>query len=379
MTTRALIVMPVAEQRGGSEVQLQQLVEQRQLAELDLTIAFLRPGPMADWCRAHGAATAIIDAGRLRHGRRLGRAVRTLARLVSSSGCDVVIGWMAKGQVYAGMSAALAGLPSVWLQPGLPVGPAPLDRLATLLPAKLVITVSQTVNDAQRRLWPPRPTTVIYPAVDLERFNPDRIGDPRAVRDRLGLPLDVPLYGAVGRLDRWKGFHHLIDAVPEVVRAHPEATLVLVGGPHELDPAYAEELGAQARRLNLNGQVRLVGQQPNPEEWMQAMDVVVHTSDAEPFGMVVIEAMALGKPVVAGAAGGPSEIITPGADGYLSPFGERQALASNIARLLGDGSLRSRTGRAARRRAQDFAVQRFAQRFGAAVAGVVDLSERLAR
>jgi glycosyltransferase involved in cell wall biosynthesis len=369
--TRALIVMPVADQRGGSEVQLQQLVERRHAAGLDPTVAFLRRGPMVDWCAARDVGTAVIDAGRLRQVHRLGRTVRALARLTASESCDVVIGWMAKGQIYAGLAAAAAGVPSVWLQPGLPVGLAPLDRLATLLPARLVITVSCHVDRAQRRLWPRRPTAVVYPAVDLARFDTDRIGDPHSIRRHLGLPVDVPLYGAIGRLDRWKGFHHLLDVVPDVLRSHPEAILILVGGPHELDPAYATELQEQAHRLKANGQVRLVGQQPNPEEWMQAMDVFVHTSDTEPFGMVIIEAMALGKPVVAGAAGGPSEIITHGHNGFLSPFGQSQPLAAAIVRLLGDSELRHRVGDAARLRAADFDVEQFANNFGAAIAAAV--------
>jgi glycosyltransferase involved in cell wall biosynthesis len=118
--------------------------------------------------------------------------------------------------------------------------------------------------------------------------------------------------------------------------------------------------------------VLLVGAQPNPEEWMQAMDVFCHTSENEPFGMVVIEAMALGKPVIASAEGGPTEVITPGLDGLLSPYGDRQALAVAILRVLDDDDLRRTVGRAAVQRAADFTVDRFACHFGAAVADAVN-------
>jgi glycosyltransferase involved in cell wall biosynthesis len=237
-----------------------------------------------------------------------------------------------------------------------------------VLPARSIVTVSRTVDDAQRELRPRRPTTVIYPAVDTARFDARRIGEQGIVRRRLGLPEKAPIFGSVGRLDRWKGFHILLDAVPGVLERHPQATLVLVGGRHELDPAYADDLHDQAAGLGQNGRVRLVDQQPNPEEWMHAMDVFVHTSDNEPFGMVVIEAMALGKPVIASTAGGPTEVITPGVDGVLSPYGDHTALSSAIAGLLDDGDLRRRAGNAARRRAQDFSVEIFARQFGAAVA-----------
>jgi glycosyltransferase involved in cell wall biosynthesis len=283
----------------------------------------------------------------------------------------VVISWMAKGQVYGGLAAAGARLPSVWLQPAGPSRLAPIDRAATLLPARLVITVSRCTDRAQRRLVPRRPTAVIYPAVDTGRFDAGRIGDERTVRRRLGLPEDSLVFGSVGRLNSWKGFHVLLDAAAHVLKRHPQATFVLVGGVHDLEPEYAEQLHDQARRLGYNGRVRLVGQQPNPEEWIQAMDVFVHTSRNEPFGMVVIEAMALGKAVVAGDEGGPTEVITPGVDGLLSPYGDAESLAAAILRLLDDGRLRNDVGLAAKRRAQDFTVQEFARQFGAAVSHAI--------
>jgi glycosyltransferase involved in cell wall biosynthesis len=290
---------------------------------------------------------------------------------VSHTDSQVVIGWMPKGQLYAGLAAAGARVPCVWLQPGVPTKAGPIDRAATLLPANLVVTVSRRTDLAQRRIFPPRPTALVYPAVDTGRFDARRIGDQRAVRRRLGLPPNGAIFGSVGRLNSWKGFHILLDAARQVFGRHPDATVVIVGGRHELEPAYADELHNQAARLGRNGHVLLVGHQPNPEEWIQAMDVFVHTSSGEPFGMVVIEAMALGKPVVAAAEGGPTEVITPGVDGLLSPYGDSEALAEAILRLLDDDELRHTVGRAALQRTADFTVQQFARQFGAAIADAV--------
>jgi glycosyltransferase involved in cell wall biosynthesis len=364
---RALIVMPLAIARGGAERQFEQLIEHRVEAGIEPTVAFLRSGPMLDWCRERGVRALALDAGRVRQARTLGRTIRALARVAREERAEIVIGWMAKGHLYGGIAAACVRLPSLWLQPSGPAGIVPIDRIATLLPAKLVVTVSRATDRAQRRLPPRRRTTVIYPAVDA-RFDAARIGDIRCARQRLGLPLDIPIFGSVGRLNSWKGFHVLLDAVPAVLERHPSALLVLVGGPHELELSYADELRDQTARLRLGGNVLFVGQQPNPEMWMQAMDVFVHTSRNEPFGMVVIEAMALGKPVIASAEGGPTEVITPGTDGVLSPYGDERALAAAILRFLDDGELRQNVADAAKRRAQDFTVQRFAEQFGAVVA-----------
>jgi glycosyltransferase involved in cell wall biosynthesis len=209
---------------------------------------------------------------------------------------------------------------------------------------------------------------VVYPAVDLGRFDPARIGGVAEVRRRLGLPADGLIFGSAGRLDSWKGFEVVLDAVPTVAKRHPTATFVLVGGAHEFNLSYAEQLKQQAQRLGLGDRVRLVGHQRNPEAWIQAMDVFIHASRNEPFGMVVIEAMALGKAVIASAEGGPTEVITAGVDGLLTPYGDAQALAGAISRLLGDPALRSRMGEAATIRAQDFSVRRYATEFGAAIA-----------
>src|SRR5262249_2635266 len=162
---------------------------------------------------------------------------------------------------------------AVWLQAGIAGRRAPIDRLATALPARLVITLSRGADDAQRALAPRRPTAVVYPAVDTSPLDPAPVGGQGDVRRRLRPPGRVPIFGSVGRLDRWKGFHVLLDAVPHVAERHPDAHFVLVGGAHEFDPSYAQELHQQASALGQNGKVRLVGAQPNPEEWMQAMDV----------------------------------------------------------------------------------------------------------
>ena len=101
------------------------------------------------------------------------------------------------------------------------------------------------------------------------------------------------------------------------------------------------------------------------------MDVVVHASDREPFGIVILEAMALGKPVVAGADGGPREIVSDGVDGLLAPFGDADALAHAVLRYLGDPQFPRAAGAAARAKATRFGVERFAEEVAHAVAELV--------
>jgi glycosyltransferase involved in cell wall biosynthesis len=108
--------------------------------------------------------------------------------------------------------------------------------------------------------------------------------------------------------------------------------------------------------------VTFAGFQQDVPRWMQAMDVIVHASDREPFGIVVVEAMSLGKPVIAGSEGGPAEIMIDGEHGLLTPFGDAAALARAITRFLGDAALAERCGAAAARRAKEYSAQAYAER-----------------
>jgi glycosyltransferase involved in cell wall biosynthesis len=160
--------------------------------------------------------------------------------------------------------------------------------------------------------------------------------------------------------------------MPAVLAKHPDAHCVIVGGAHAMEADYESSLRAQIEGAGLRERVVMAGFQSAIPEWMQAMDVIVHASDTEPFGIVVIEAMALGKAVVAGSEGGPKEIITDGVDGLLAPYGDAPRLASQILRFLDDPAFMQATGAAARERALQFAPERYAEQFVAAVSGGIE-------
>jgi glycosyltransferase involved in cell wall biosynthesis len=345
--------MPLATPLGGGEQMLRQLLRHGRVPGIEWIVVFLRDGPMADEVRALGLAVRVIEAGRFRQVARRAQAVWRIARLARACRADLVLGWMVAGQLSAGPAALLAGLPCVWFQVGTP-GPDWLDRLATLLPARGVLVLSRAGAAAQARVWPERRQWLVYPGASLDAFDPATMPDPPHARRNLGLPERGPLVGMVARLQRWKGVHVLVEAMVAVHAARPDSRAVIVGGPHETEPAYPAELQARVKALGLEDVVRFAGFQANVPEWMQAMDVVVHASDREPFGLVVIEAMALGKPVIAGAAGGPAEIVTDGVDGLLVAYGDAPALARSILKVLDDAPLAARLGAAARTRAASF-------------------------
>jgi glycosyltransferase involved in cell wall biosynthesis len=350
---RVLVVMPLGTARGGGELMLRQLLTHGRGQGVEWTVVFLRDGPMVAEVRALGHDVQLIEAGRFRHLVARVRAIVRIARLARTSRAQLVLGWMVAGQLTAGAAAFLARIPCVWFQVGTP-RPDWLDRVATALPARGVLVLSRAAGAAQARVRPRRRQWLVYPGASLDAFDPARLPEPAVMRARLGLPARGPMIGMVGRLQRWKGMHVFVAAMARVYAARPDAHAVIVGAPHETEPDYPAELHLQVSALGLDGAVSFAGFQGNVPEWMQAMDVIVHASDHEPFGIVVIEAMALGKPVVAGAAGGPAEIIADGENGLLVPYGDGESLARAILRYLDDRALAARIGAAARTRAAVF-------------------------
>lgn len=357
---RVLLVMPLGEQLGGGEMMFRHLLQHGRDGRVEWVAVFTRSGPMVEEARALGVETHLLPAGRMRQVAQRVRVIRAIARLARERNADMIFGWMVAGQSMAGPAAWLAGIPNAWYQVGRPT-PDWMDRLATIFPSRGILVLSRDCEAAQGRVWPRRPLRLVYPGASLDRFHAARAEDPAAARAGLGLPADGPLVGIVGRLQRWKGMHVLIEALPAVRASHPNARVVIVGGTHEVEPDYPAALRTEVARLGLEDAVIFAGFQADVPRWMQAMDIVVHASDREPFGIVVPEAMALGKPVIAGSEGGPSEIITPGVDGLLAPYGDAPALAGAIRQFLGDPALAARCARNAAARALDFSSERFAR------------------
>lgn len=195
------------------------------------------------------------------------------------------------------------------------------------------------------RLGVPRANVSVVPCgVDLDRFTP-AAGPPAWPRGRRRLL-------AVGRLVPRKGFDLAVAALRNV----PNAELVIAGGPPAdalRDDPEARRLRRIARRFGVAHRVRLVGRVDREDmpDLLRSADLVVCTPWYEPFGMVPLEAMACGVPVVATAVGGLTDTVVDGVTGMHVPPGQPTALASTIRTLLDDGYRRAGMAEAGRDRA----------------------------
>jgi len=190
---------------------------------------------------------------------------------------------------------------------------------------------------------------VIRNGSSIERFDPEHVAPP-ALRVQLGIDHQAPVALVLARLEPQKGHCVLLEAWKEVIRLYPRARLVCVG-----DGVLRTELEAQAFALGIGCAVSFVGQQPNVPDWLALADFTVLPSFYEGLPLAAIESLAAGRPVVATAVDGTSEVVIDGKTGLTVPAGDAVALAAAISRMLAAPELVRILGRAGRR----FALKHF--------------------
>lgn len=281
--------------------------------------------------------------------------------------------------VYAAIAARLAGVPCVWhiradlsaaplLQPILP-------RISAAL-SNVIIAVSDSVHEHmfRRQGIDTRKIAVVYnPGPDFSLFHPAVNGT--AVRQEFGLPADAFLVVLVAKLSERKGHEVFVRAAPQVLAAFPNAYFLLVGG--ELEgrhhQMYAQGLKALPQQLHVEDRVIFTGYRPDIPQIMAAADIVTHCSTyPDPFPGVVLQGMAVGKPVIASDCGGPREQIENHVSGVLVEPSNPTALAAAICTLLGDKEKQQALGQVAANRVRtNFTAEAFFQKLSTLYDGLV--------
>ena len=237
-----------------------------------------------------------------------------------------------------------------------------LERLCAPLTTRIV-SVSSLVGAAALAHGIGRPDqhVTIFSGIDLDRFLSvrDRLTVADA-KERAGIPRDAPVVGKIARLFPLKGHDQFLEVVSEVARQMPETWFLLVG-----DGPLREHLRAEANRLGIGHHLVMVGRVP-PEtvpEYIQAMDVVVHTSLREGIARVLPQAGAVGKPVVTFDLDGAPEVVRHGVSGYLLPALDTNHVAERTVELLRDPQRRRAFGEAGRAfAAEHFSIEGMVER-----------------
>ena len=158
--------------------------------------------------------------------------------------------------------------------------------------------------------------------------------------------------GLFGRITEFKGQHILIEAVNKLKNEGLALKVVIVG--HSMDPAYLDRLKQVVANKKLQNEIIFIGFYQDPTALMQCVDILVLTTIRETFGLVLIEGMHAGVPVIGSDAGGVPEIIDHGITGMLFQSENAESLANSIKKLYGDQELRSRIAAEGKKKAEQY-------------------------
>jgi glycosyltransferase involved in cell wall biosynthesis len=341
---------------GGAEQHLLTLLPALRDEGVDARFLSLDAGKDAE--RFHRALdNRGVPWTRLRTGLDVSpRLAANVVRAVRAESPDLLHTHMVHGDVYGSLAAHILRTPFVSTRHNddrYLLGPFRYVDRAFMHGVRRIVAISDAVREFHIRagLDAAKLVTVHYGLNDVPAAPSETT--PEAV----GIPADVPLVLAIGRLIEQKDHATLLDAFARVHRTHPDARLAILGwGPLEA------QTKAHVARLGLDDAVFVLGR-VEPRDWLTRADVFAHTSRWEGFGIVLLEAMLAGLPVVATHVSAIPEIVLDGETGLLAPPGDVAAVADALEHVLDDSELRRRLGEAGRRRAQtDFSVQRMVER-----------------
>lgn len=362
-----ILYVSAAGERGGVEVALLNTLKCLDRSRFNPVVVLLEDGPFSREIRESGTTVHVVTAGRVRNLWQGFKAVAEIHRIMQRERASVVHTHNAKAHLYGGLAAARVGVPCVYHLHGVPRASLSRDGvvslLSVLMPSLIAVACSAYVEADFRRMWrSKRHLVVVHNGVEPKpQIKP---GAADLVRAEFGVPVDAPLILMVSRLQRWKGIHIFLDAAAHVARKHPDACFLVVGGTlFGLEEDYPLQLQQQVEHLRLGHAVRFTGFQSDVFPFYSASDIVVHSSiEPEPFGMVLLEAMACERPVVASDSGGPREIVRNGVTGLLVPPEDAERLAHAILSLLDDPDRRVRMGQAGAERVRHcFSAERMAR------------------
>ena len=370
--TKVLLFSPLAAD-GGSERALAALARKLPDLGFEPQAVLLGEGPLEGLLASAGCPYRVLAKHRLRQVTATLGTVARLRREVRATNAAAVVGSQSKGHIYGGAAAFAAGVPAVWWQHAIPHG-EPIERVAARIPAAVVVCGSAEAAAYQRRLTRRTAVRVVHPGLPLEQIAAHR-GSGGEIRKRLGWDSRT-IVGTVARLQRGKGQDVFLKVAARLAVRFPEARFLVVGGAIiGIEGAYEQELRELADSLGLGQRVRFAGHQADPYPWIDALDVVVHASSGEGFGLSLVEAMALGKPLVATNRGGPAEIVEHERSGLLVPEASADRLTDAVARVLDDRALAQRLALAAPERAARFSDTAMAEEFAAVLRAVLGRRE----
>lgn len=410
---RTILYLDHTAKMSGGEIALLNLVSALDKRHYHPVVVLAADGPLAGRLRAADIETyveplapAVLETRKdsigpkslLRVGQAwacIGYAFR-LARLARRLGADLIHTNSLKSDLYGGLAGRLAGVPVLWhIRDNIdghylpPKVAAAFRGLSHIVPKAVVANSESTLRTLRPVRWQFAATAYsgiaassTSAALDLalipasegremrqqvvhDGYNIQALAPQQALKSQTleaapvcptpegssPPPQKPSVVTLVGRIAGWKGQHIFIQAAALVRDKFPQARFQIIGAPLFGEHEYEQSLHRMVRDLGLADRVEFLGFREDVPALLAQADIVVHASTlAEPFGQVVIEGMAAGKPVIATDGGALPEIVLPGETGLLVPMGDAPAMAEAMMTLLSDPVRAAAMGVAGRQR-----------------------------
>ena len=385
--------------QSGAEIAMLNLVRSLDTRKVTPVVVFGADGPVAEQMRTFAETHVLpmpvavgsakkdsLGVGSLfRLRATLGGAayILRLAKFIRRNHVDFVHTNSLKADLIGGMAARLAGRPVIWhVRDRIDNDylPASVVRAFRLLSRWIPQFVIANSGSTMRSLSIALPDGS-YPTPANGKEHSAVVHD--------GTPWPFPgtrtsarngqfRIGLIGRVSPWKGQHIFLRAAALVNQDFPNARFFIVGGALFGEAEYEREVRSLTESLGLTGVVTFTGFRSDVQNAIADMDLIVHASTTgEPFGQVIIEGMAAGKPVIATNGGGVPEIVEDGKTGILVPMGDVPAMAEAIRRVLANPALAEDMGVRGRERVRDhFTIERKARKVEAVYQAMFSRSPR---
>jgi glycosyltransferase involved in cell wall biosynthesis len=338
---------------GGVETALVALARFRQLCPaMQPEFALSFKGRLSQELLETGARVHQLGEARTRKPWTVWSARAHLRALLAEHSFDVVMCHMAWSMAMFGSTARRSGSRLAYWAHDAAKGSHWLERWAGRRSPDIVIGNSRYTEGTVPLLFPQAPCKIIfYPVMPTQP--PDAQRCRADIRQQLGATPATVAIIQVSRMEAWKGHHLHLDALAKL-KDDPRWICWMVGGAQRpAEQEYMREIQDKATRLGIGGRVRFLGQRSDVPNLLAAADIFSQPNlGAEPFGIVFIEALAAGLPVVTTAMGGPQEIIDESC-GIVAPPGDADGVAAALRRLIDSADLRSRLGQHGPQRARD--------------------------
>ena len=348
---------------GGAETVLLQLATHLDPARFRSVVLISQDGWLNGQLHARGIPTTLVDC-KAWYDLRLPRAMIALIR---QEKVDLIHSHLPDQNFYSCLVGALTRRrPIVTYHGPIELTRARRRRQALKLQvvrrlAAAVVVVCDYVERLLRGVsFPPEKIVRIYNGIESSRFSALSNG---TFRKSLGYGEEIRLVGMVANIRQSKGYEYFVQAARIVADTIPQTRFFAVG---DVDEKFGGGLRKLVEQLNLGGRFLFLGFRNDIPEILSDLDVFVLSSTSEGFPLVVLEAMAAGKPVVVTRCGGPEEVVEDGRDGFLVPPTNPEKLAARIIDLLSNPGLAATLGQRARDKvARQFSLERMVRQYEA--------------